>query len=146
MTQNLAIFDQSFFSCIDEFLDSLFTVGKYKPESRSRTCKFTEIRRKKYSKICHNVRKFRLCRQISTSKKNSKKKLKKHFGYSSTRSNRFGRKISKIRRYSRERTVANFANFHQDVFKKTCFSMFALITLLINTQKFKKMRHCLAAY
>ena len=30
--------------------------------------------------------------------------------------------------------------------KKTCFSMFALITLLINTQKCKKMCHCLAAY
>ena len=44
-------------------------------------------------------------------------KVKKHFGYSSTRSNRFGRKISKIRRYSRERTGANFANFHQK-FKK----------------------------
>ena len=29
---------------------------------------------------------------------------------------------------------------------KTYFSMFALITLLINTQKFKKMCHCLAAY
>ena len=103
----------SFLACIDEFLDSLFTVGEYKPESRSRTFKFTEIRRKKYSKICHNVRKFRLCRQISTSKKNSKKKLKKHFGYISTSSNRFGRKISKIHRYSRERTLANFANFHQ---------------------------------
>ena len=30
--------------------------------------------------------------------------------------------------------------------KKTCFSMFALITLVVNTQKFKKMGHCLAAY
>ena len=49
MTENFAIFDQSFFGCIDEFLDSLFTVGEYKPESRSRTFKFTEIRRKKYS-------------------------------------------------------------------------------------------------
>ena len=97
MTENFAIFDQSFFGCIDEFLDSLFTVGEYKPESRSRTFKFTEIRRKKYSKICRKIRKFRLCRQISTSKKSSKKKLKTPFGYISTSPNRFGTKNPKIR-------------------------------------------------
>ena len=46
-------------------------------------------------------------------RKKFEKKLKKHFGYISTSSNRFGRKISKIHRYSRERILANFANFHQ---------------------------------
>jgi len=44
MTENFAIFDQPFFGCIDEFLDSLFTVGEYTPESQSRTFKFPEIR------------------------------------------------------------------------------------------------------
>jgi len=68
MTEKFAIFDQSFFGCINEFLDSLFTVGEYTPEYRSRTFKFPEIRRKKYLKICCKIRKFQLYRLFSTSK------------------------------------------------------------------------------
>ena len=146
MTQNLAIFDQSFFSCIDEFLDSLFTVGKYKPESRSRTFKFTEIRRKKYSKICHNVRKFRLCRQISTSKKNSKKKLKSILGTARRDLTDLEEKFQKFVDTAENGPLQISLIFIKTYLIKTCFSMFALITLLINTQKFKKMCHCLAGY
>ena len=75
----IAILSRLVLLCIDEFLDSFFEDGEYTPQSRCKTFQFPEIRRKKYLKICRKIRKFRLCRQTSTSKNCLKKKIKKAF-------------------------------------------------------------------